>query len=479
MELRFIDSIKFMSSSLDSLVNNLAKRGHQFFVFESYNDCQCELLIRKGIYPYEYMDSWDKFEETSLPSIKHFYSNLNMSGVSDTDYEHTCSFWQEFEIRNMGEYHDLYLRTDVILHANIFESFRRVCLENYGLNPLHFYTAPGLAWKACLKKTSIRLELLLDPDMLLMFERGIRGGITQPVHGWAAANNPYMGSEYDPSCPTKYLQYLGENNLYGWAMSQPLPTWGFHWVDLDKSKGFKYIVDELAKHKDRGYLLELDVAYPRKLHDYHNNLPFMCGKMKINGIEKLVPNLYYKRKYIIHIKALKQAIDHGLVLEKIHRAIEFKQSAWMREYIDFNTRLRIAAKNDFGKDFYKLMNNWVFGKTMENICKHRNIKLVNNEEEYIQNVMRPNFKSGTLLGPDLMGCEMGKIKVVMNKPVYLSQAILDPSKMIMYDNYDYIKRKYRDEDLTLCYMDTDSLIYSICTEDFYADITIDNLRSYQ
>ena len=223
-------------------------------------------------------------------------------------------------------------------------------------------------------------------------------------------------------------------------MFQPLQTGGFHWVDLDESKGFKYTVDELAKCKDCGYLLEVDVAYPKELHDYHNDLPFMCGKMKINGVKKLVPNLYYKHKYITHIKALKQAIDHGLVLEKIHRAIEFKQSAWMREYIDFNTRLRTAAKNDFEKDFYKLMNNSVFGKTM-----------VNDEEEYLQNVMRPNFKSGTLLGPDLMGCEMGKIKVVMNKAVYLGQAILDLSKTIMYDfHYDYMKRKYRDEDLTLC-----------------------------
>ena len=179
-----------MSSSLDSLVNNLARGGHEFFGFESYNDRQCKLLIPKGIYPYEYMDSWDKFKETSLPSIAHFYSNLNMSGVSDSDYEHTCSIWREFKIRNIGEYHDLYLRTDVVLLANVFKSFKLVCLENYGLNPSHFYMAPGLAWKACLKKIGIRLELLLDPDMLLMFERGIRGGITQSIHRWAAANNP-------------------------------------------------------------------------------------------------------------------------------------------------------------------------------------------------------------------------------------------------------------------------------------------------
>ena len=182
MELKFIDSIKFMRSSLDSLVNNLARGGHEFRGFENYNCRQRELLIRKGIYPYEYIDSLDKFKETSLPSIEKFYSNLNMSGVGDGDYEHACRVCREFGIRNMGEYHDLYLRTDVVLLANVLESSRRVCLENYGLDPSHFYTAPGLAWKACLKKTGIRLELLLDPDMLLMFERGIRGGITQSVH---------------------------------------------------------------------------------------------------------------------------------------------------------------------------------------------------------------------------------------------------------------------------------------------------------
>ena len=145
----------------------------------------------------------------------------------------------------------------------------------------------------------------------------------------------------------------------------------------------------------------------------------------------------------------------------------------MKEYIDFNTKLRTAAKDDFEKDFYKLMNNSVFGKTMENI-KHRNIKLVNNEEEYLQNVMKPNFKSGTLLGSDLMGCEMGKVKVVMNKPVSLGQAILDLSKTIMYEfHYEYMKRKYDDDKLTLCYMDTNSLIYDIETDDFYKDIAGD------
>ena len=285
--------------------------------------------------------------------------------------------------------------------------------------------------------------------------------------------HPYMGSECEKSKPTKYLQYLDANNLYGWAMSQPLPTGEFCWVEFREDRNPNTIAEELVAKKDYGYLLEVDVRYPKKLHDYHNDLPFMSAKMKINGVEKLVPNLYYKRKYVIHVRALAQALEHGLVLERIHRCIEFKKSAWMREYIDFNTRLRTAARNDFEKDFSKLMNNSVFGKTMENIGKHRNVKLVNNKDEYLKNVMKPNFKSGTLLGPDLIGCEMGKVRVVMNKLVYLGQAILDLSKTIMYEfHYDYMIPKYGDR-LKLCYMDMDSLIYSIKTEAFYSDISSD------
>ena len=191
MELRFIDSFKFMSSSLDSLVNNLACGGSEFFGFEGKSENQYKLLIKKEIYPYEYMTDWDKFKETKLPPREAFYSKLNMSGVGNEDYEHANRVWKEFGLKDLGEYHDLYLKTHVILLANIFEAFRKVCLKNYGLDPAHFYTAPGLAWKACLKKTRIRLELLLDPDMLLMFERGIRGGITQSVNRWAKANNSY------------------------------------------------------------------------------------------------------------------------------------------------------------------------------------------------------------------------------------------------------------------------------------------------
>ena len=245
----------------------------------------------------------------------------------------------------------------MVLLANLYEAFRETCLEHYKLDPVHFYTSPGLDWKACLKCTGIRLELLTDPDMLLMFESGIRGGITQAVCKYAAANNPYMGDKFDPNEDTTYLQYLDTNNLYGWAMSQALPTGGFRWVDVNPNE-----ISELTARTDKGYLLEVDVRYPTELHDSQNDLPPMCERMKINGVEKLVPNLRDKKGYVIHIKALDQALTHGLVLDRIHRAIEFDQSAWMKPYIDFNSQLRTRATSDFEKDFFKLMNNSVFGK---------------------------------------------------------------------------------------------------------------------
>ena len=250
-------------------------------------------------------------------------------------------------------------------------------------------------------------------------------------------------------------------------MSQPLPTGGFRWVNVEPEE-----VKELSTRKDRGYLMEVDVLYPRELHYKHNDLPFMCKRMKIGNIEKLVTDLY-KKRYVIHIRALQQALDHGLVLEKIHRIIELKQSPWIKEYIALNTKLRTTAENNFEKDFYKLMNNAVFGKTMENICKHRNIKLVNNEEDYLRCVMKPNFKSGTLFGLNLMGCEMGKTVLKMNKPVYIMQAILDLSKTMIYEfHYDYMLLKYGDR-ISRCYIDTYSFVYDIKTEDFHRDISND------
>ncbi|XP_057290807.1 uncharacterized protein LOC130613487 [Hydractinia symbiolongicarpus] len=399
-----------------------------------------------------------------------------MKEISDNDYAYAKEVWDvitpEGNNVTMGDYHDIYLTIDVLLLAGVFETFRGVCLDNYSLDPAHFYSANGLAWKAALKFTGIRLELLTDPDMLPMFEKGIRGGITQAVHRYAKANNKYMGDQYDSEVEFSYLQYLDANNLYGWTMRQDLPTDGFKSVSnveaFTERRIGKFVEDN--KH---GYILEVDTDYPEGLHDKHNELPFLPERRTVHKVEKLVLNLENKRKYVVHIRALHEAIKHGLELKQVRRVIRFNKKAWLKGYINHNTRLRTAAKNEFAKDFYKLMNLSVFGKTMENIRNHCNIQLVTKEKKYTKLVRKPNFKGVNRFSKHLLGVEMGKTKVKMNKPVYVGQAILDMSKMVMYEfHYDYMQPKYGSK-LQLCYMDTESLVYYIRTNDFYKDIAND------
>ena len=188
------------------------------------------MLLRKGVYPYEYMDGWDKFNEKSIPIKESFYSNLTMESISETDYRHANVF-KTFKLNNLGDYHDLYVQSDTLLLADVFENFRKACIKTYELDPAYFISLPGLAWQACLKKkTGVELELLTDYDMLLMIEEGIRGGICNAVHRYAKTNNKYM-KNYDKSKESSYIQYLDANNLYGAAMSEKLPINGFKWVN--------------------------------------------------------------------------------------------------------------------------------------------------------------------------------------------------------------------------------------------------------
>ena len=304
--------------------------------------------------------------------------------------------------------------------------------------------------------------------MLLMVEEGIRGGICHAIHRYAKANNKYM-KDYDQNKESSYIQYLDANNLYGWAMRQKLPVNGFKWIE-DTSEINEEFVKKYDDNSNKGYILEVDVKYPKKLHDLHSDLPFLPRRMKIDKCEELVCNLHNKKKYVLHIKSLKQALNHGLKFKKVHRIIEFNQKAWLKPYIDMNTELRKVAGNDFEKDFSKLMNNAVFGKTMENVRKHRDIKLVRTDKKRSKLASEPNYHTMNYISDDLSIIEMKRMKVKMNKPIYLGLSILDISKILMYEFwYDYMKPKYGN-DLKLCYMDTESFVMNIKTSDFYKDI---------
>ena len=255
-------------------------------------------------------------------------------------------------------------------------------------------------------------------------------------------------------------------------MSKKLPIKRFKWLD-DIERIDEEFIKEYNEINDKGYVIEADVDYPQELHDLHSDMPFLPERMVINETKKLVCNLHNKKNYVAHINMLKQALDHGLKLRKVHRVIEFDQEAWLKKYIDFNTDLRAKATNDFEKYFFKLMNNAVFGKTMENVRKHGDIKLVRADKKRNKLVSEPNYHTMKLIDDNLAIIEMRKVKVKMNKPIYLGLSILELSKITMYEYwYDYVKVKYEDR-VKLCYMDTDSFVLNVRTEDFYKDISED------
>ena len=225
-------------------------------------------------------------------------------------------------------------------------------------------------------------------------------------------------NNYDKSIESSYLMYLNANNLYGWAMSKKLPVNGFKWEN-DLSRFNENFMKTYNENSDVGYFLEVDIEYPKQLWSYHKDLPFLPERKKLGKVEKLVCSIEDKEKYVIHIRALKQALNHGLVLKDVHRIIKFNQEAWLKPYTDMNTKLRTEAKNEFEKDFFKLINNSVFGKTMENVRKHRDIKLVTTDEKRNKLVSEPNYHTTKHFSENLLAIEMKKTKVKMNKPVYL------------------------------------------------------------
>ena len=214
------------------------------------------------------------------------------------------------------------MQSDTLLLAYVFENFRDMCIKEYELDTAQSLSLPGLAWQACIKKTNIELELLTDYDMLLMVEEGIRGGICHSIHRHAEASNKYM-KNYNNNEESSYIQYLDANNLYGWAMSKKLPVNGFKWIDNNEIN--EEFIKSYNENDNKGYILEVDVKYPKRLHKLHSDFPFLSERMKIDKCNKLVCNLFNKKKYVTHINSLKQALNHGLKFKKIHRVIEFNQ----------------------------------------------------------------------------------------------------------------------------------------------------------
>jgi hypothetical protein len=564
IEFRFIDTFKFINMSLDKAVNNLAEVNNCFCakckskqeiintnilpinengILKLVGNCKnCDnhvfkpidyskfenilkefkkedlhLVLRKGIYPYEWVDSYDKFSKQLPINKEEWYSTLGDKHIKDSDLEFAKKVYNHFKCKNFGEYHNLYLKMDTILLKDVIDNFRKTSYENYRLDPVYYFSAPGLSNAASLKFTGQELGLLKDRDTYEIYEKGVRGGPSMVPHRHAIANNCYFYDEksgkvikltkekamekgiWNSKKHISFILYLDANNLYGWAMSQSLPVGEFkNYEKLSDYQKLKHInpvnitkdfILNLKDNEKYGYTFIVDLDIPIELHDKFKDYPLLPEHYIPNYNElsdyqkqliekkigtkpkdsKLIQTLKHKQNYIIDYRMLKECLNQGIILKKVVNYIQFSQKAWLKPYIDKNTKLRQEAKNDFEKDFYKLMNNAVYGKQMENIRGRCSVKIVdsvkkfNKQNDYETRAIIDEEKGVVLLYKK-------QTKVILNKPVYGGFTILELSKLLMFRfYYNFLKKKYG-ENIKLLATDTDSLIVYIETEDVYEDM---------
>jgi hypothetical protein len=490
----FKDSCQFLSCKLSKLTENLLTSGSDAFIemrkgFAGLDDASFQLLLRKGVYPYDYMDMEERLGEAKLPEQEDFFSRLTQEPCSDEDYAHAQDVWRVFNCHTMLDYHNLYLKCDVLQLVDVFESFRKAAIREYQLDPAHYISLPQLSWDAMLHLTGCKLDLLSDDAMFNMIHQNLRGGVAMISKRRGTANNKYMKQHFDPKKPSKYLLYVDANNLYGWAMSQRLPDSKFEWIDEKEWESLDWLTQ--TAEQDHGYIVECDLGYPDELHDIHSDYPLAPERMTVDtellsaeqvdiGAQyqsthiqspKLVPNLFPKEKYSCHHMTLKFYLEHGMQLRKIHRVIRFHQSAWLAPYIEKNSTLRAAAKNDFEKDFFKLMNNSVYGKTTENVLNRKDIRLEHDRAKARRLINKPHCLGFRIFTPDIAAIALQKTAAEVNKPTYVGFAVLEYAKLLMYDfHYNHVLKQWPDGKARLILTDTDSLLYEIETEDMYEDI---------
>jgi hypothetical protein len=471
---QIIDSYAHLTSSLDKLVKNLPANKKLRLRSIVKTDEEFALVCKKGLYPYEKIDCLGALDfPISELAPSDFDSKLCLSKISFEDWAHVQNVIKTFGFTTFRQYHDLYLKIDVLGLCDVFEYHRELSLGVYGLDPAHFIGLPQMTWQAGLKFTGVKLEQLTDQDMYTFFERAKRGGVSVISHKHAKANNEYL-PDYDRTKESSFLLQLDCNNLYGWAMCERLPTHGFKWVDGDTlDEGF--IRSYAADKTHTGYFLEVDLKYPDHLHNEHNDYPLAPEHLEIGMYRKLAPNLLNKNNYVVHISNLRYYLEKGMILTKIHRGVKFFHDTWLKAYIDNNSSLRQKATNDFEKDYYKLMNNAFYGKTMENVRGRINIQFCLSKERFDKYVSSPLFANQIHVinseGLALVKCHRRTVN--LDKPIYIGASVLDFSKLLMYKfHYDTMKVSY--PNALMMKTDTDSLLYYIKTTDLYKELKTDN-----
>lgn len=490
----FLDSLNFISGSLDNLTRDLVSKPDnnldRYLEYITTNTSKKNLLKRKGIFPYDWLDDEEKLKARAIPDISKFYNALRAEHISEDDYHHACCVWAKFECHTMRDYLELYLVLDVLLLAAIFEMYRRETYSHMTLDPVHYVSSPSLCFDAMLKITNIQLETLPSVDSYLWVNKCIRGGVSGTSVRYARANNPRVEG-YNPQRDFSYIVGFDLNALYSYCMCLPLPYKSFFF--LTDSEITNFDINSVSLESDIGYFLEVDLHYPPELHDLHNQFPlapekvaiephqwsdFMqnecdtLGMKQVSCGSKLMATLCDKTHYILHYHVLQLYLRLGLKLTKIHRIMSFKQKAFMKSYINLNIEKRKLASSSFDVALYKLYNNSVFGKCMYNVFKQSNYKLVQQVSSFRRLAGKPTFQSCQVINDHLVGVQMKPNTIHCNKPIYIGAAILDFAKHHMYSfYYDYLLKHYSHTDVDMLYTDTDSFYLCIRNQpQFYKDI---------
>ena len=496
----FRDSLMFLTSSLDSLVKSLAKTGRHNFThlhntialqYPDVTDEMLHMLEQKGVFCYDYIDKHERLSERLLPTREQFYNRLAGEDCSAEDYARAQKVWTDFKCEFLGDYMKLYLLCDVALLADVFEKFRNNSLEGYQLDPAYYMSAPQLTWSAMLKFIDRPIHLITDPEMYRMIQPNIRGGLCHASVRYARANNKFMGPLYDHTKPSSYILYVDANNLYGWALSQPLPDDEYEWVSSDDCRDAMVAFQDKASRdqwysREKHYIFEVDMDYPPELHERDDDYPLAPETMTIEAditgekqhalrakyfgaacpfSRKLVCSFLPKRKYVVHGHLLRFYLDRGMKLVKIHRGISFTASPHLEPYIRNNSEKRAQFKDDpVLYAFYKLLNNSVYGKTIENVAKRSDIRLVTEEDKARLLAEKPHCIDFRVFEDNLIGVEMRKLRHNINKPFQHGFCVLEWSKYKMYKFYALLKDAFQDK-VRMLYTDTDSFFLQFFVDD--------------
>ena len=439
----FLDSNKFFVSSLDNVAKSMNDEDFKITRNIFKDEDKFQLVRKKGIYPYCYIDNINRLNESRLPPKEKFYSDLTMEEISEKDYEHAKIVWDTFKCKNLKEYHMLYLKIDVLLLTDCFLNFRKMIYDNFEIEIGYSHTLPGCAWRSMLKKTNIEIETLQDPDMILLFENLKKGGISLILGDrHCLANNKYIEG-FDKNLPSNFIFYIDQNNLYGNAMSENLPLNNLKWENEDYYYTGKpcfvecdLIYTNEAKMKTWKYPL-----MPEKVSIKEEDLsPYQIDLLKKKNLknskhEKLILNLNDKEKYVVYYKNLQFYESMGVKIKKIHRTISFHEEPWMKNYIEQNTKNRMKSNSDFEKNNFKLLNNAPYGKTFENIRDRIKIKFPETAKSCKYYANQINFEGANIIDNEMIIFKMKEKEIYFDKPIHVGAIILEISKLIMHKSY--------------------------------------------